>query len=85
MKKLISGEVEVLRYRDPVLSATLDRSPPPVHGVAEDQRLTRGNSSAETRGLAYRALRKVYRRLKQVEFLRLPLERLRRALRELRS
>ena len=85
MEKLISGEVEVLRYRDPVLSAALDRSPPAVHGVGEDQRLTRGNSSAEARGLAYRALRKLYRRLKRVGFLRLPLDRLRRALQELRS
>ena len=84
MKKLISGEVEVLRYRDPVLGAALDQSPPPVHGVGEDQRLARGGAAPD-RGLAYRVLRKLYRRLKQVEFLRSPLDRLRRALQELRS
>lgn len=74
MEALVAASTELIYARDPVLGAALDVPPPLLDPV---DRPTHVVSSGDSRGLAYRAARKVYRKLKHVGSLQPILQRVR--------
>ena len=72
LERLVAAGVEVIRARDFGVAAALDVAPPSIEGTHQP-----APRSTEGRGLAYRAARKVYRKLKDNQQLRPLLDRVR--------
>jgi hypothetical protein len=74
MKALVAASAELIHARDPELGAALDVPPPSVNPTESPTHFV---IAGDGRGLAYRAARKFYRKLKHMQSLQPILEKVR--------
>jgi hypothetical protein len=77
LRALVAADVQGIYARDLGLAAELDVSPPPVDPDENLVHRAPFSPSADSRGLAYRAARKIYRKLKHWKSLLPILEKVR--------